>query len=49
VVTLEFGENMDNITHSQVQELVMHLPVAMLLLAYNLLLGLVDKEADTDS
>ena len=27
----------------------MHLPVAKLLLAYNVLLGLVDKEADTPS
>lgn len=40
---------MDKITHSQVQELVMQLPVAKLLLAYNFLLGLVDKEADTPS
>jgi len=40
---------MDKITHSQVQELVMQLPVTKLLLAYNLLLGLIDKETETPS
>jgi hypothetical protein len=40
---------MDKITHSQVQELVKQLPVPKLLLAYNLLLGLVEKKAETPS
>jgi len=40
---------MDKITHSQVQELVMQLPVTKLLFAYNLLLGLVEKKPDTPS
>ncbi|OQY44261.1 MAG: hypothetical protein DRR08_32810 [Candidatus Parabeggiatoa sp. nov. 2] len=41
---------MEQITHYQVQELVMQLPVAKLLLAYNLLLELVDdQKSDTPS
>ena len=37
---------METITHSQVQQLVMRLPEAKLHLAYQLLLELVDGEAD---
>ncbi len=37
---------METITHSQVQELVMRLPVAKLRLAYQFLLELIDGEAE---
>lgn len=38
---------METITHAQVQEWVMRLPVTKLRLAYRFLLGLVDGEAET--
>jgi hypothetical protein len=40
---------METITHSQVQELIMHLPASKLPFAYSLLVDLTDYEIDIQS